>query len=158
MSLLPFFEWCGGTAVGIAIRDSIWLFPVIQCVHLLALALLGGAVLVVDMRLLGLGLRRHPVAQLARDAQPWLVGSLLVMLTTGALLFTSETLRVYYSPPFWWKMRFLLVATLFTFSVRHNVVRSDAASRRPLVGKLVAVVSLGLWFGVGFSGRWIAFY
>ena len=158
MSLLPFFEWCGDTAVGIAIRDSIWLFPVIECVHLLALAMLGGAVLVVDMRLLGLGLRRHPVAQLARQTQPWLVGSLLVMLVTGVLLFTSETLRVYYSPPFWWKMRLLLLAILFTFTVRRNVVRSDDARLPPFVGKLVAVVSLSLWFGVGFSGRWIAFY
>ena len=158
MSLLPFFEWCGDTAVGIAIRDSIWLFPVIECVHLLGLAMLGGAVLVVDMRLLGLGLRRHPVAKLAREAQPWMVGSLLVMLVTGMLLFTSETLRVYYSPPFWWKMRLLLLAILFTFTVRRRVVRSDDANVPPFVGKLVAVVSLSLWFGVGFSGRWIAFY
>ncbi len=158
MSLLPFFEWYGDTAVGITIRDSIWLFPVIECVHLLGLAMLGGAVLVVDMRLLGLGLRRHPVAQLAREAQPWLVGSLLVMLATGALLFSSETLRVYDSPPFWWKMRLLLLAMLFTFTVRRKVVRSDDASLPPFVGKLVAVISLSLWFGVGFSGRWIAFY
>ena len=158
MTFLPFFEWCGETAVGIAIRDSLWLFPVIECVHLLALAMLGGAVLVVDMRLLGLGLRRHPLAELAREAQPWLVGSLLVMLVTGVLLFTSETLRAYYSPPFWWKMRLLLLAMLFTFTVRRKVLRADDASGQPLFGKLVAVVSLSLWFGVGFSGRWIAFY
>lgn len=158
MSLLPFFEWCGDTAVGITIRDSVWLFPVIECVQLLGLAMLGGAVLVVDMRLLSLGLRRHPVAQLAREAQPWLVGSLLVMLVTGVLLFTSETLRVYYSPPFWWKLRLLLLAMLFTFTVRRKVVRSDEASLPPFVGKLVAVISLSLWFGVGFSGRWVAFY
>ena len=74
MSLLTFFEWCEGSAVGHAIRSSQWLFPVIESVHLLGLALMGGAVLVVDMRLFGLGLRRQPVAQLARDAQPWLIG------------------------------------------------------------------------------------
>ena len=158
MSLLPLFEWSGQTAVGIAISGSVWMFPVVQCLHLLALAILGGAVLVVDLRLLGLGLRHHRVAQLAHDTQPWLGGRLLVMLATGVLLLTSETLRVYYSPPFWWKMQFLLLAMLFTFTVRQKVVRSDAARIPPLLGGLVAVVSLSLWFGVGFSGRWIAFY
>ncbi|MDP7218322.1 MAG: hypothetical protein QF565_02510 [Arenicellales bacterium] len=158
MSLLPLFEWSGQTAVGIAMSGSVWMFPVIQCLHLLALAILGGTVLVVDLRLLGLGLRHQPVSQLAHDIQPWLVGSLLVMLATGVLLLTSDTLRVYYSPPFWWKMQFLLLAMLFTFTVRQKVVRSDAARIPPLLGRLVAVVSLSLWFGVGLSGRWIPFY
>ena len=59
MSLLSFFEWCEDTAVGHAIRDSLWPFPVIESVHLLALALIGVAILLVDLRLLGLGLRTH---------------------------------------------------------------------------------------------------
>ena len=158
MSLLSFFEWCEETAVGHAIRDSLWLFPVIESVHLLALALIGGAILVVDLRLLGLGLRRQPVAQLARDAQPWLIGGLLVMVSTGILLFLSESIKCYYSPPFWYKMRFLLLAIVFTFTVRRKVSTADETRMRPLWSKLVALVSLGLWFGVGFSGRWIAFY
>jgi hypothetical protein len=83
MSLLPLFTWFENSALGQAIRGSQWLFPVIESVHLLALVVIAGAVLVVDMRLFGLGLRRQPVAQLARDAQPWLVGSLMVMLVTG---------------------------------------------------------------------------
>ena len=120
--------------------------------------MLGGAVLVVDLRLLGLGLRHQPVAKLARHAQPWLVGSLLVMLVTGPLLASSEPFRVYYSVPFWWKMQFLAAAVLFTFTVRRSTVRADDASLQPLRGKLVALASLGLWFGVGLSGRWIAFY
>ena len=97
MSLLPFFTWCEQSAIGEAIRNSQWLFPVIESVHLLALVLIAGAVLVVDMRLFGLGLRQQPVAQLARDAQPWLIGGLMVMLTTGILLFLSEAIKCYYS-------------------------------------------------------------
>ena len=158
MSLLSFFEWCEDTAVGHAIRDSLWLFPVIESVHLLALALIGGAILVVDLRLLGLGLRSQPVAQLARDAQPWLIGGLLVMLSTGVLLFLSESIKCYYSPPFWYKMKFLLLAILFTSTVRRKVAAAAETRVRPIWGKLVALVSLALWFGVGFSGRWIAFY
>ena len=75
--LLPFFEWCEQLWLGQFIVGSNWLFPVIESVHLLGLSVLGGAILVVDMRLLGLGLKNHPVAELARDARPWLIGALV---------------------------------------------------------------------------------
>ncbi|MBI1786081.1 MAG: hypothetical protein HYR60_00745 [Acidobacteria bacterium] len=157
MSLLPFFEWCENAAVGHAIRDSLWLFPVIESFHLLALALIGGAILVVDLRLLGLGLRRQPVAQLARDAQPWLAGGLVVMVTSGILLFTSEAVKCYYSPAFWTKMTFLLPALVFTYTVRRKVAAADEARVRPLWGRLVGLVSVALWSVVGAAGRWIGF-
>jgi hypothetical protein len=157
MSLLSFFEWCEQTAVGGAIRDSLWLFPVIESVHLLALALLGGAVLVVDLRLLGLVLRRQPVAELARDMEPWLLGGLSAMLATGALLFTSEAIKCYHSPAFWTKMQFLFPAILFTFSVRRLVTAAEERRVGPIWGKLVAVVSVTLWTVVGAAGRWIGF-
>ena len=156
--LLPLFEWCEATAIGQAIRESLWLFPVIESIHLLGLAMIGGALLVVDLRLLGFGLRHQPVAQLARSVHPWLVASLAVMLTTGISLFLSESIRCYYSPPFWTKMELLLVAILFTFTVRRKVALADEKRVGPIWGRLVAFVSLALWFGVGFSGRWIAFY
>ncbi len=156
--LLPFFEWCEATAIGQAIRESLWLFPVIESIHLLGLAMIGGAILVVDLRLIGFGLRHQPVAQLARSAHPWLVGSLAVMLTTGISLFLSESIRCYYSPPFWTKMELLLVAILFTFTVRRKIALADEKRVGPIWGRVVAFVSLALWFGVGFSGRWIAFY
>ena len=156
--LLPFFEWCEATTIGQAIRESLWLFPVIESIHLLGLAMIGGALLVVDLRLLGFGLTHQPVAQLARSAHPWLVGSLAVMLTTGISLFLSESIRCYYSPPFWTKMELLLVAILFTFTVRRKVALADEKRVGPIWGRVVAFVSLALWFGVGFSGRWIAFY
>ncbi len=155
--LLPFFEWCEASTVGSAIRNSLWLFPVIESVHLLALAVIGGALLVVDLRLFGLGLRKQPVRQLARDVQPWLIGSLLVMISTGIPLFLSESIKCYYSPAFWVKMTTLPVAILFTFTVRRRVTMADEARLRPLASKLVALVSLALWFTVGAAGRWIGF-
>ena len=157
MSLLPFFQWCEATSVGTAIRNSTWAFAVIESCHLLALAVIGGAVLLVDLRLLGLGLRRQAVADLARDAQPWLIGSLLVMVTTGIALFLSEPIKCYYSTPFWVKMTCLFLAIVFTFTVRRHVTMAEGARVRPLWYKLVALVSLTLWFGVGASGRWIGF-
>lgn len=155
--LLPFFEWCEDTAIGHAIRDSSWLFPAIESVHLLALALIGGAVLIVDLRLLGLGLRRQPVAQMARDAEPWLIGGLLVMLATGILLFTSESIKCYYNTAFWVKMTMLPLAMVFTATVRRRVAAADERRVGPVWGRLVGLFSLSLWFTVGAAGRWIGF-
>jgi hypothetical protein len=157
MSLLPFFEWCENSAIGDTIRTSSWLFPVIESVHLLGLALIGGAVLVVDLRLFGFGLRRPPVAQLAADAQRWLIGSLAVMLPTGALLFTSEAIKCYYHEAFWVKMTCLALAILFTFTVRRKVAMSGSTQAGSLRSRLVALASLALWSGVGIGGRWIGF-
>jgi hypothetical protein len=155
--LYPFFEWCEASTIGSGIRNSMWAFAVIESVHLLALAAIGGAVLVVDMRLLGLGLRRQPIAEVARNAYPWFVGSLIVMLVTGVALFLSEAVKCYYSTPFWVKMSSLALATAFSFTVRRKVTLADESRVRPIWHKVVAIVSLSLWFGVGAGGRWIGF-
>ena len=157
MSLLHFFQWCEQSGIGDTIRRSSWLFPVIEAIHLLGLGVIGGAVLVVDLRLLGLGLRRQPAAQLARDAQPWLIGSLLLMIMTGGLLFLSESIKLYYPEAFWFKMASLLLAIVFTFTIQRKVILADEARLSPVWSKIVAVVSILLWSGVGIGGRWIGF-
>jgi hypothetical protein len=155
--LWPFFQWCEATALGTAIRTSPWAFAVIESVHLLGLSVIGGAVLLVDLRLLGFGLKSQRIADLARVAFPWLVGSLIVMLLTGFGLFLSEPTKCYYSQPFWVKMTSLALAILFTFTIRYRVTLADETRVRPIWFKLVALVSLALWFGVGAGGRWIGF-
>jgi hypothetical protein len=157
MSLFDFFQWCEQSGIGDAIRRSTWLFPLIEAIHLLGLGVIGGAVLVVDLRLLGLGLRRHSVAQLARDAQPWLLGSLFLMVTTGGLLFLSEAIKCYYHEAFWFKMTSLFLAIVFTFTVQRKAIMASETRLRPLWSKVVALVSLVLWSGVGVGGRWIGF-
>jgi hypothetical protein len=157
MSLLALFQWCEQSGIGAAIRRSAWLFPMIEAVHLLGLGFIGGAVLVVDLRLFGFGLRRQSAAQLSRDAQPWLIGSLIVMIITGGLLFTSEAIKCYYHGAFWFKMASLLLAIVFTFTVQRRVVMADEIRLSPLRSKVVAVISVLLWSGVGIGGRWIGF-
>jgi hypothetical protein len=157
MSLLTFFQWCEASGIGETIRKSSWLFPVIEAIHLLGLGVIGGAVLVVDLRLLGLGLRRQSAAQLTRDAQPWLVGSLVLMIITGGLLFLSEAIKCYYHDAFWFKMSCLFLAIVFTFTIQRKVIMTDESRLRPLWSKVVAVVSVLLWAGVGIGGRWIGF-
>ena len=153
--LLPWFQALESSALGEAIRNSHWLFPVIEAFHLLGLAVIGGAVLIVDFRLLGLGLRDQPVSRLARDMQPWVTGSLLMMIASGVPLFVSEAIKCYYSIPFWVKMTALAAAVVFTFTIRRSVVMAGRAET-PL-NRIVAGISIGLWATVGWGGRWIAF-
>jgi len=157
MSLLPFFQWCYQTAIGEAIRESTWLFPLIEAFHLVGLGLTAGAVLIVDLRLLGAGLTRQPVAQLSAAVEPWLLGSVTLMFASGIPLFLSESMKCYYSFPFWVKMTSLFLVLLFTFTVRRRVTRTGLTSDRPLLGRFTALISLGLWFGVAWGGRWIGF-
>lgn len=153
--LLPFFEWCEATFIGQVIRQSLWLFPVIEAVHLLALTMIGGALLILDLRLLGVGLRQ-PIPEIQRDARPWLVGSLVVMILTGIALFLSESIKCYHNPSFWVKMNTLPVALIFTFAVRDRIA-TKATSGATWRTRLVALISIALWFTVAAAGRWIGF-
>src|SRR4051812_26700630 len=101
MSTLPFFQWCDDTAIGAAIRDSRVWFPVIECVHILALAVLLGTVVILSLRLLGFGLTSQSVSGLARSLAPLTHGSLALIIITGISLFLSEALKCYENPPFW---------------------------------------------------------
>lgn len=155
--LLPLFERLESTGVGDAIRSSTWLFPVIEAFHLVGLAVIGGAILLVDFRLLGLGLKQQPLAALARELQPWIIGSLLVMFASGIPLFLSEAVKCYYSFAFWTKMTSLLLAIGFTFTVRRRVALTDEGTTTRRVRALVGLTSLALWSTVGWGGRWIGF-
>jgi hypothetical protein len=155
MSLLSLFQWCESSLVGNAIKTSSWAFAVIESVHLLGLALIGGILLIVNLRLLGLGLRRYPLEELARDIQLWFGGSLVLMLSTGFALFLSEAVKCYYSQPFWLKMSSLVLAITFTVTIQRHIIMSPQASAGQQ--RTVAMVSLVLWFAVGAAGRWIGF-
>ncbi len=157
MDLLTFFQWCYSTQVGETIRNSTWLFPVIETFHLLGLGVTAGAVLIVDLRLFGVGLTRTPVAQLAAAARPWLIGGVIVMFISGIPLFLAESIKCLYNYAFWVKMTSLFLVLIFTFTVSRRVIQSGITYDRPGVGKATALVSLLLWFGVAGGGRWIGF-
>ena len=158
--LEPFFRWCEATTIGQAVAQSVWAFPILEAVHLIGLCVLGGALLVVDLRLLGAGLTNQPIARIARYARPWLIGSLVLMVATGVPLFLSEAIKAYYNTSFWVKMCTLPVALAFTFGVRERVARRESADELAgpgKTGRLVGAVSLALWFTVAAAGRWIGF-
>jgi len=155
--LLPFFQWCETLWLGQFVVGSLWLFPVIESVHLLALALLGGAIFIVDFRLLGLGLKDRDVSELARDARPWMIGALLAMILSGIPLFLSEPVKCYYSTAFWIKMTTLPIALAFAFTVRWRVALAEPVRGTARRQQLVGALSMALWFTVAAAGRWIGF-
>ena len=157
MSLLEFCRWLQYSAPLHTLRESPVFFPVVATIHLMGLALIGGAVLVVDLRLLGLALQDQPVAALAQDADRWLFRGLAVMVSTGILLFMCFATKYYYLTFFWVKMAALLMVVVFTRSVHRRVVMADDADISQVSRKLVALVSLGLWTIVAIGGRYIGF-
>jgi hypothetical protein len=158
MSLLELCRWIQFSPPLVAMRSSSWLFPVIASIHLMGLALIGGAVLVGDLRLLGIGLSRQPVAVVARDAERWLIAGLLIMVPTGILQFMCFATKYYYLKFFWVKMASLFLVLVFTFSVRRKIVAmADAMPDHSSKSKLAALVSLSLWFTIALGGRWIGF-
>ena len=155
--LLPFFSRLEHSWIGQSIQSSVWLFPVIESIHLVGLGVIAGSVLIVDMRLLGIGLRSQSVEEVAENARPWMIGSLALMFASGILLFLSEATKCYYSFPFWFKMSSLALAIVFTFTVRRKVTMAKPGRVGPFRSGVVALVSLTLWSGVGIGGRWIGF-
>ena len=157
MSLL--FQWIEHSWLGIGVNNSLWAFAAFEAAHLLALAVIGGAVLVVDLRTLGWVFPRQRVADIAGEARPWLVGSVIAMFLTGIPLMASLAFSKYYfNDAFRLKMYFLGAALLFTFLVRQRSRDGRQSRANSWMGKAVAVVSVLLWSGVGVMGRGIGFY
>ena len=155
MSLLPFFEWMQGLSISAFFLGSIWPTPIVQNIHLIAVAVFAGALLTVDIRMLGQGLTGTPLSQLARSTEPWLIGSFVVLAITGIPQMTSTALKQYYSPFFWWKMLALLVGVILTVTVRRRMAMRTEAELGPVWPKVVALVSIALWTSVTIGARLI---
>jgi hypothetical protein len=153
--LAPYFEAVAAWQVSRAINESTWIFAIVQAFHLVGLALLAGSILLVDLRLLGKGLTNLPTAQVARDARPWLLWSLVIMVLTGVPQLMSLATKEY-DNVFWWrKMYFLLAALIFTFIIRQRVAMAPDGRFGSGVGKVVALISIFLWAMVAINGRLI---
>jgi len=155
--LLEFFQWCETLWLGRVVVESLWLFPAIEAVHLLMLSLLGGAVLIVDLRMLGFGLTSRSVAAIARSARPYLIAAVLGLIATGIPLFLSEPTKCYYSPAFWVKMYALALALPFTFLIRNRIALKEPVRNTARLQMLVGALSIAVWVTVAAAGRWIGF-
>ena len=158
---LALCKWLNQTAVGAAVRESLWLFPTIETLHLLGMAALVGTVTVLDLRLLGWAMRRERVSALAEKLLPWAWAGFAVQVVTGVLLFSSEAVKVCSNPAFRLKMLLIFLAGLhaaiFHWIVYRDVANWDDSAVLPMKAKISGFVSILLWVGIVAAGRFIAF-
>jgi hypothetical protein len=154
---LQWYTWIDDSSVSLALRNSRVAVPIVETIHLLAIALAAGAIMVIDLSILGVGIRRQAVPKIARELAPFTWIGLGVALVTGLLLFWSEAAKISCKPVFWVKMG--LLAATFVF---HLTVHRQATILDPLMApgraRLTAAVSLTLWFAVAFGGKAVALF
>ena len=157
VGIFPFFEWMETTWFGIIGKTWGAAFAFVQTIHLLSLALLGGAVLAAEGRILGLLLTDVSAQIIIERCHVLLVWALVLLISTGVFMACGVALKVYYLPVFWYKMLALGTGILFHFYVRKPLFRFDLQQINPIVVKMTATASILVWFMVAATGRWIGF-
>ena len=157
LDLIPraFFKWCENMPLGSYIRQATWVFAVVETIHIMALAVLLGTMIVIDLRLMGWGMKRQSTIELSQIRKPWFWTSFAIMIATGVCLFVSEAIRLSQSGPFAYKMMFLLLAIGIHLTIHRKVI-ADGVEGAGL-GKLAACLSLFCWLSIALAGRAIAF-
>ncbi len=159
--ILGFCKWLEMTSVGSGVRESVWLFPVIESLHLLGMAALVGTIFILDLRLLGWTMRRVRVSALAGWLFPWTWAGFTVQVVTGGLLFSSEAVKLYPNPAFRLKLIFIILAGMHAL-LFHRLVYRDVAAWNdsavlPVGAKIAGLTSIFLWAGIVTAGRFIGF-
>jgi uncharacterized membrane protein len=162
MSLAAFFHWLQSMEFATAIRESALVYPIIMASHLTGMALFGGMILMVDMRLLGLAMTSYSVTDVVGQLRIWKRIGFVMVVTCGVLLAWSEGDKYYPNPFFWTKMTLLALvgihALVFRRSVYANTEEIDRAPKIPGRAKLAAGLSLLLWASLVCAGRWIGYW
>ena len=162
MTLLGLCQWLNDTSWSVALRESPWDYYFFGATHILGIGLFGGMVLLGDLRLLGIAMRRERVSEVLDRFRPWKWTGFGALLVSGALLALSEPLDCYHSRSFWASLVLLLLfganALAFHFGIYRSVTAWDEASRTPLAARLAAGISLFLLAALVFAGRGIAFW
>ena len=152
---LPGILLLASNPIGDALNSSDLAFPILECFHIAGFGLSIGTIAILDLRMLGLGMRNQTPAQIASDIAPWTLAGLGVMLISGPLIFLSDTAMYMRNPSFQFKIACLLVAIVFHYTIHRKVAMANSTSA---VSKLVGGISLLLWVGVVAGGLFIAFY
>jgi hypothetical protein len=148
------FEWMERSPVGAFMRGSRIVFPIVESLHLIGLALFVGTLLLIDLGLLGVAMRRQPIQQVAAALAPWTWTGFTLLLLTGPLMFTAQAAKWHDNPVFWIKMLLLMIATIFQLSVRHKI---SSQLLLPASAKLIGAVSLVLWVSTALLAKMMEF-
>lgn len=143
------------------IRESLYVFPFLESLHVVGLAMVFGTIAVLDLRMLGVASVRRPVARVATDVEKWAWWAFGLTAVTGALMFITNAGVYYHNTFFRLKMAMLVLAgvnvAFFELTARRSLPQWNTDAKAPLAGRAAAAVSLLLWIAIIFMGRWIGF-
>jgi hypothetical protein len=161
MTPLAFFEWLADTSWSVDLHESQYAYPLIESIHVWTMAVFFGSVVMFDLRLLGVTMRKVPASEVVDRLLPLTIAAFVLMVISGMLLFYAIPLRSYQSIFFRFKMLLLLLAGLnvwvFHSRVYPKVATWDVGGAPPRAARVAGAVSLALWVGIVFSGRMIAY-
>ena len=161
MNLFTLCQWLEQTSIGTQVRSSLWLFPVVETIHLFGIVALVGSTSALDLRLLGLAMQEQSVKAVARRLLRWAWVGFAVQVVTGILLAASEATKMYVNVGFRIKMVLILLAGVNALVFHYTAYRSadmwGETRTTPMGAKLAGVFSILLWFGIVAAGRWIAY-
>jgi hypothetical protein len=161
MSLLPFVQWLADTSGSVALRESLYVYPLVESVHVLTLCVFLGMAVMFDLRLLGITLTTVPTSQLKKRLGPWITGGFIVMMTTGVLLLYANPMRSYQS--LWFRMKMVALALagvnafVFHRTIDQRIAEWDEDPVPPSAVRFAGARSLVLWTIVVVAGRMIAY-
>ena len=157
MDVLFIFEWLDGSILATISKAYGGVFAVVQMFHLLSMALLGGMVLVGDLRLLNIIMTDVPSETVLENTNKWFTVGLVGLVISGIFMSSAVALKLYYNEMYWAKMSALALGIIFVYAIRRPLLRYAHDSVSPWALRLTAISSIIIWFTVAASGRWIGF-
>lgn len=136
------------------LNNNEWSFPLFECFHIAFFAFSVGTIAMLDYRILGLGFHHQKPSEILKGTSIWTLVGLIIVITSGIIIFTTDPIRYYYSWAFRYKMFALLAAIIYNYTIHRSIAKSDNTGP---AGKAVAVFSLALWISIVFAGLFYAF-
>ncbi len=161
--MFHFAQWMDQTPFGLEMRESLYLFPIVETLHVFGIVSLVGGASLLDLRLFGVGpLRDEPVERLAKWILPWVVGGFTIQILTGLLMFSAEATRSAINTFFWYKMC-LIACVGINWLVFHTTVYKSVRTWNnvqvaPIGARVYGTFSIALWLGIITLGRWFSFH
>jgi uncharacterized membrane protein len=158
MTPADLWTWLENLPLSMYISES-WWFPFLESIHILTATFIVGSILMVDLRLMGLAARTHPVSRITREILPWTWGASFVSMMTGVALFAGRANHYVENRAFQVKIALLVLAainmTIFHLVTARGIVQWDTTARTTPASRAAGVCSLALWVGIMLAGRWI---
>lgn len=158
--LTGFSKWLAATSLSHTIQTVTWIIPTLQVIHILCVAIAFSSAVLVDLRIFRLFERDEPLREVMRRFLPPIWPVLVILLITGSLLIIGEPRRSLVNTTFYLKMALLIVAIVLTATLQRTALASPDVLEnrgRHLAGQALATLSVLVWCGILFAGRWIAY-